>query len=179
MGFEQPEHTGHGEEEALLPGASVSIPLITRRRLLGYLSGLLSAAIAAALGLPLIRFYVGNAFRVRGARWMPLGPANEVQPGEPRLFTASYVDQDGWQETTVRAEIYAVTENGRDYLTLSNVCTHLGCPVRWDDTRRAFLCPCHGGVFAIDGRVLHGPPPRPLVRVPHKLENGVLYVQVS
>jgi menaquinol-cytochrome c reductase iron-sulfur subunit len=179
MALEGPEHTGHGEEEALRPGAAVSMSLITRRRLLGYLGGLLSAAIAVALGLPLIRFYVGNAFRVRGQRWLALGPTSDVHPGEPRLFTVSHVDQDGWHETTMRAEIYAVTENGRDYLTLSNICTHLGCPVRWDDTRRAFICPCHGGVFAMDGRVLHGPPPRPLTQVPHKLEGGVIYVQVS
>ncbi len=179
MGLEGPEHTGRGEEEAFLPGASVSMPVITRRRLLGYLSGLLGGAIAAALGIPLIRFYVGNAFRASGPRWLALGPTSEVQPGEPRLFTVSHVNQDGWQETSVRAEIYAVTENGRDYLTFSNICTHLGCPVRWDETRRAFACPCHGGVFSIDGRVMHGPPPRPLTQVPHKLESGVLYVQVG
>ena len=45
---------------------------------------------------------------------------------------------------------------------LSGVCTHLGCVVRWQRSRRQFFCPCHGGRFAPNGRVLGGPPPAPL-----------------
>jgi menaquinol-cytochrome c reductase iron-sulfur subunit len=173
------DHKRLGEDEAVQPGAQVSMPMITRRRLLGYLSGLLTGAIAAALGIPLARFYVGNAFKPRQPRWLKLAPAGDVQAGEPRLFTVSYVDQDGWRETTTRQELYAVTQNGRDYVIFSNVCTHLGCPIRWDDAKRAFLCPCHGGIFSIDGGVVHGPPPKPLTRVTHKVEAGVIYVQVA
>ncbi len=61
----------------------------------------------------------------------------------------------------------------------SNACTHLGCPVHWDDASRLFLCPCHNGGFSIDGEVVKGPPPRPLDRVTHKLEDGVLYIKVG
>jgi menaquinol-cytochrome c reductase iron-sulfur subunit len=179
MRFEGPAHEGHGEEEAVEPGAQVSMPLITRRRMLGYLSGLLSGAIAAALGLPLLRFYVGNAFKPRGPRWLKLGSTTDVPIGQPRLFTVSYVDQDGWRETNAREEVYAVTPNGHDYIVFSNTCTHLGCPVRWDETRKVFLCPCHGGIFSLDGRVVHGPPPKPLTQVAHRLENGILYVRVG
>lgn len=172
-------HTGHGEEEASVPGAQVGLVTITRRRFLGVLSGLASGAIAAALGLPLARFYIGNAFRPRPPRWMKLGLASEVRPGEPRLFTVGYVDQDGWRETTSRQEVYVVTEDGSTYATFSNICTHLGCPVHWDDTKRVFLCPCHGGQFGLDGRVRHGPPPRPLAQVAHKVEQGTIYVRVG
>lgn len=160
-----------------LGGANAPSP--ARRRLLGYLSGLLSAAIAAALGLPLARFYVGNAFKPRAARWLRLGPAASVHPNQPALFTVSYVDQDGWRENTARQEVYAVTQNGKDFIVFSNVCTHLGCPVHWDDTRTAFLCPCHGGVFGVNGQVLHGPPPRPLTELHHRMENGDIYIQVG
>ena len=153
--------------------------LVTRRRFLGYLSGLLSAAIAAALGLPLVRFYVGNAFVAKPARWLKVGPTNEIQPGEPRLFRISYSDQDGWRETTARQDVYAVTSNGRDFVVFSNLCTHLGCPVRWDDKAQGFLCPCHAGVFGIDGRVLKGPPPSPLIRLRHRVDGNDLYVQAG
>jgi menaquinol-cytochrome c reductase iron-sulfur subunit len=179
MIFGDSEHEGRGEEEAVQPGAQVSMPMITRRRLLGYLSGLFSGVIAAALGIPLARFYVGNAFKPRKPRWFKLAPAAEVRVGQPSLFTVSYVDQDGWRETTTREELYAVTQNGQDYVVLSNVCTHLGCPIRWDDAKRGFLCPCHGGVFSIDGGVVQGPAPEPLTRVTHKIEGGVIYVQVG
>jgi nitrite reductase/ring-hydroxylating ferredoxin subunit len=45
-------------------------------------------------------------------------------------------------------------------------CTHLGCPVLYQATERRLHCPCHEGFFSVtDGRVLAGPPPRPLPRI--------------
>lgn len=41
-------------------------------------------------------------------------------------------------------------------------CTHVGCEVRWVAAHRVYRCPCHGAIFAADGRVLEGPPPAPL-----------------
>jgi Rieske Fe-S protein len=49
------------------------------------------------------------------------------------------------------------------YVAFSQRCTHLGCPVVFRKERRDLQCPCHEGYFsAEDGRVLSGPPPRPL-----------------
>ena len=48
----------------------------------------------------------------------------------------------------------------------SQKCTHLSCAVYYAHDQRKLVCPCHHGFFAIeDGRVLQGPPPRPLPRV--------------
>src|SRR6185295_960758 len=45
-------------------------------------------------------------------------------------------------------------------------CTHLGCPVLYRKETKKLHCPCHEGYFnAEDGKVLAGPPPRPLPRV--------------
>lgn len=43
-------------------------------------------------------------------------------------------------------------------------CTHQACLFDWDEPRQRFLCRCHSGEFGLDGKVLSGPPPRPLVR---------------
>jgi Rieske Fe-S protein len=45
---------------------------------------------------------------------------------------------------------------------LSNSCAHLGCPVRWVvvEDHGEFLCPCHGGIYDINGGYVGGPPPR-------------------
>ena len=49
------------------------------------------------------------------------------------------------------------------YVAFSQSCTHLMCPVHYDHSTTQMVCPCHKGYFsAIDGRVLAGPPPRPL-----------------
>ena len=47
----------------------------------------------------------------------------------------------------------------------SAICTHLACIYHWEDDKKQFHCPCHHGIFDIDGKVLSGPPPRPLDRI--------------
>lgn len=156
-----------------------SSDLVTRRRFLGYMSGLLSGVIAVALGLPLVRFFIGDVFKPREQRWVKLGEAAEVTPGQPRLFRAGHIDRDGWRQLTRREAVYAVTHDREEFTVFSYACTHLGCPVHWDDDAKLFLCPCHNGGFSIDGEVVKGPAPRPLDRLDHKIENGVLYVRVA
>lgn len=52
------------------------------------------------------------------------------------------------------------------YVAYSQKCTHLSCAVFYDAARDRIECPCHHGFFSVtDGRVLHGPPPRPLPRI--------------
>jgi len=52
------------------------------------------------------------------------------------------------------------------YVAYSQKCTHLSCAVYFDAAKGRIECPCHEGAFsAADGRVLQGPPPRPLPRI--------------
>lgn len=50
------------------------------------------------------------------------------------------------------------------------LCTHMGCRVTWDEATSRYLCPCHDGAFAADGRPLLGPATEPLQAVPFTLE---------
>lgn len=55
------------------------------------------------------------------------------------------------------------------FVAFGQRCTHLGCPVIYREQKRDLYCPCHEGIFdGESGRVVAGPPPRPLPRV--KLE---------
>ena len=62
---------------------------------------------------------------------------------------------------------------------LSNSCAHLGCPVRWFTDEKLYLCPCHGGLYDINGGWVGGPPPRGMYRYTDAevRENGRLYVR--
>lgn len=55
----------------------------------------------------------------------------------------------------------------------SQKCTHLSCAVYYSKENNRLECPCHEGYFSIEsGRVLQGPPPRPLPRVVLEERNG-------
>lgn len=63
------------------------------------------------------------------------------------------------------------------YVAYSQKCTHLQCPVLWRSEENKLVCPCHKGAFEVEtGRVLYGPPERPLppVRLEVK-DDGVYY----
>jgi Rieske Fe-S protein len=52
------------------------------------------------------------------------------------------------------------------YVAYSQKCTHLSCAVYPAADGKRLECPCHEGYFSIeDGRVMQGPPPRPLPRI--------------
>ena len=133
--------------------------------------------IGASIGLPAIAYIVGPALKQAADNWIRLGTTSKVELNEPTLFKATVETQTGWIDTQEEVSAYVLTENGNDFVAISNICTHLGCRVRWIAEEGKFFCPCHNGVFARDGSVISGPPPRPLDRYETKVEDGALYIK--
>ena len=153
--------------------------VLTRRRFLAYLSGLLSALIAVLLAVPVISAFVGPALRRAKEVWVTVGSIDDVYPERPTRFTYRYETMDGWYRKVDRETVYAVKRKSGDFYVLSNICTHLGCGVRWDEDRRLFQCPCHDGRYDIEGRVTQGPPPKALPRFPHRLREGRIEIRLG
>ena len=149
-----------------------------RRRFLSLWAGILSAIAASIVAAPLVGMFLGPLFVRRKDLWLALGSMDSMKPDVPTRFTYSYVKMDGWFEKTVYGTAYAVLLGGR-LVVLSNICTHLGCGVRWDPAKKAFLCPCHNGVFARDGGVVSGPPPKPLTRFKSRVSRGRIEILIE
>jgi cytochrome b6-f complex iron-sulfur subunit len=64
----------------------------------------------------------------------------------------------------------------REVKAISTTCTHLGCSVYWQQDKNQFYCPCHQGVFDKNGRVISGPPPRPLDSYRVELEGDNVFI---
>ena len=59
-----------------------------------------------------------------------------------------------------------VRRTNGEFAAFSQKCTHLSCAVYYAPERDRLECPCHEGYFsASNGRVLQGPPPRPLPQI--------------
>jgi cytochrome b6-f complex iron-sulfur subunit len=69
-----------------------------------------------------------------------------------------------------------VEKSPREFIALSAVCTHLGCIVQWQAKEHEFLCPCHAGRYTIDGKVISGPPPKPLPTYPVTVQGDQILV---
>jgi cytochrome b6-f complex iron-sulfur subunit len=133
-----------------------------RRSFLKFLTFALGATAASSLAYPLVKFLAPPQSKTRGGQIsikksdIPLGEGKEI----------------------VWADIPAVIVNvrGMGYIALSRVCTHLGCLVEYNKEANKFICPCHAGVFNVEGNVISGPPPRPLAKLPLTVQGDKIVI---
>ena len=150
---------------------------LSRRNFLAIATGAIGAVIGIVIAIPAVAYVVGPALQRREeGNWVRLGSTSKVELGTPTLFKTTVESQTGWIVTEEEKSVYVLTEDGRDYIALSNICTHLGCRVRWITDQGQYFCPCHNAAFDKIGLVVSGPPPRPLDRFETKVEDDQLYI---
>jgi Rieske Fe-S protein len=70
-------------------------------------------------------------------------------------------------------------DNGQ-FVAYSPICTHAGCQVQFDPSRKDIICPCHGAVYDPyhGAQVLGGPAPYPLQIIPIRYDaaTGNIYM---
>ncbi|MCI0478716.1 MAG: Rieske 2Fe-2S domain-containing protein [Anaerolineales bacterium] len=93
------------------------------------------------------------------------GPVDKFPPGSVTPFN--------------EGRFYLVRTNDNGFLALYRKCTHLGCAVPWDQTKKQFICPCHASVFDENGVVLNPPAPRPLDLFRVSIVSGQVQVDTS
>ncbi len=154
--------------------------MISRRGFVGGVVGLVGTVISAVVGLPVIGYVVSPALK-KGAEeeWITLGPVSALEPGIPAPFTFSQMKEVGWRRARISQTVYAVTDGSGNVTVFSDACTHLSCKVHWEEGRGAFICPCHDGVFDTEGKVVSGPPPKPLYSFQTQIENDQLMILVE
>jgi len=150
---------------------------LNRQDFLAISTWTIGGMITLSLGLPAVAYVVGPAIKSEVSQvWIRIGSTTKVELGTPTLFKVKIERKTGWIVKEEEKAVYVLTDNGRDFLVMSNICTHLGCRVRWINDQGQFFCPCHNAIFDKYGNVVSGPPPRPLDRFAMKLENDQLYI---
>ena len=150
---------------------------MSRKNFLQIVTMAIGGLISPAVAIPGIAYIIGPSIKTNQDQgWIRLGSVTKIEPGTPTLFKTTVQRSSGWIETDEEISVYVLTDNGRDFIAMSNICTHLGCRVRWISDKSQFFCPCHNGVFDKNGNVVSGPPPKPLNRYQVKVENDQLFV---
>lgn len=119
-----------------------------------------------------------NEFTIKNAVWLSWKAEQTDDGGIVDVQRPEFLDDK--TEGFTQSEREEIVKNLN---VLSNSCAHLGCPVRWLITEGVgeFLCPCHGGIYDINGTYVAGPPPRGMYRynVIEVREDGKLYIKHS
>lgn len=132
---------------------------------------------ALGLGIPLAGFAVSPVLKKGEHAWIPIADLAQMQDDVPLQVTYQYARKDGWMTVETVKTAFVVKKADGSPLVLSNICTHLGCGVNWDNNMKHFMCPCHGGTYDAEGNVLDGPPPKPLFQLAAKVEANKIFVK--
>ncbi len=126
--------------------------------------------IAAALSLPALVYLFFPPKARKTDEWVDVGDVAKLTPNEPVEMTFRRNRIDGWKIISEKTTAWVVKFPDKRVAAFGPQCTHLGCAYHWEEGKREFLCPCHSSVFAVDGKVLSGPAPRPLDRYQARLQ---------
>ena len=165
---------GHGQEQLPIADGGLS-----RRNFLTLAIAGVSTFIGTALGVPLLGYLLSPALKQAIAEWSSLGPLSDFPIGTPRQVSFTRFRRDGWIESQENLSVWVWRNSEEEAIVYNGHCTHLGCAYSWvteGPHRDRFFCPCHDGVFDVEGRVTGGPPPRPLDRLESRVEAGELQI---
>ena len=146
---------------------------VTRRRLIEGTVLLTGGIATMAFTLPAVGFSLGPIFEdTTPTRWQAVGPPDDFDDESYVQRVINLVPEIGDPgKTTIyvrrlnpQRDKQVEGQDPQPYVAISTRCAHLGCPVRYIQASKKFVCPCHGGVYGFEGQVEGGPPVRPLDR---------------
>ncbi len=150
---------------------------VDRRTFLSYVIAAVGAFITTVAGVPLVGSLILPGLRPRQPNWVTAGSAADFPIGQPKAATVTVTSKDGWIEQKEAKGIWVVKQSDTSFTVFNGRCVHLGCAYSWQPSMNEFACPCHGGRYSIDGKVLGGPPPRPLDTLQWRMDQGNLVIQ--
>lgn len=121
---------------------------VTRRTAFLSSFGALAAGILAGVGLDHFKGPSSPSGQplvdANRGKWVPVARVADLQSGAVRPFTAGAVQ--GF-----------LLNKGGEVRAISRICTHMGCSLKFEQQDQAFVCPCHGAEFGLNGTQRYGP----------------------
>jgi menaquinol-cytochrome c reductase iron-sulfur subunit len=154
---------------------------MTRRKVFTVASQAVGGLAGAAIVLPAVGFAVAPIFDRPDEHWEGVGSIDQFTEDSYKEVVLTQVEGIGEPGKTLAyvrksAPQTFPDETPNTYIAVSNRCAHLGCPVRFVEAAKTFICPCHGGVYDFEGKRIGGPPVRPLDRFQTRVNGDQLEV---
>jgi len=186
-----------GEILSLYPPSDKD-PVSRRRFIVG--SFAIIAAIAASLAYPITRYLLYPLSKGMPRLWTRLKLQHGLTVDKPVFVPYKVHRVEGYLEESIRKGVWLIKPSAatagqiasrkntlrfpevgwantrNDMVAFAPKCPHLGCNVHWSADQKAFLCPCHGSRFALDGHVIGGPAPRGLDTLPVRVHDDQIEV---
>ena len=121
-----------------------------RRSLLSWLLGGGVAASLASFLYPVVRFLDPPKVAEASVNEVEAGKVRDLKPNSGKIVKFG------------NKPALLVRVDDTEWKAFSAVCTHLNCTVQYQEGRREIWCACHNGIYDLHGRVVSGPPPKPL-----------------
>ncbi|MCH2162700.1 MAG: Rieske 2Fe-2S domain-containing protein [Phycisphaerales bacterium] len=148
----------------------------TRRTMLYRIGQGLMAIGGLFIAAPVISYILDPGFRRFKRSWIDLGPVAQFPKGHIRFAHYNNPNPAPTDGDLSKIPCWVSHRTDGSFQVFYINCAHLGCPVRWFEQSRLFMCPCHGGVYYEDGSRASGPPPRGLYEYSNQVKGGHLYV---
>jgi menaquinol-cytochrome c reductase iron-sulfur subunit len=152
---------------------------MTRRRMFEVTVQALGGGAVAIVALPAVGFALAPVLDEEEGIWTPVGPPDDFEEAtykEAVITIVEDVGETGKTTAYIRRGSPDLGESADEFVAVSNRCAHAGCPTRFVEAAGNFICPCHGGVYDFQGKVIGGPPVRPLDRFQTRINDGQVEV---
>jgi Rieske Fe-S protein len=166
---------GNGPLEKPKPAGYFEGESMTRRNVFIVGGQALAGIATATVLLPVVGFAVAPILETPEEVWIGVGSPDDFTVDNYKSVVVTIRDGVGEAGKTtayVRKAAADLDEEPGTFVAISTRCAHLGCPVRFIEAAGIFSCPCHGGAYDFEGKVIGGPPVRPLDRFQTRVENG-------
>jgi cytochrome b6-f complex iron-sulfur subunit len=135
-----------------MDGEAASAETTSRRHFLDLILGASFLGWLISIAYPIIRYL------------KPLPQTGATGPTRLTRDEASKLEQNKFVIVPMSGQRVLVLQAADQLHAFSAKCTHEGCTVTFLPGQSVIWCPCHDGRFDLNGRVLSGPPPRPLTQ---------------
>jgi menaquinol-cytochrome c reductase iron-sulfur subunit len=163
----------------------ITPPPANRRSFLQWMTHGMGAIFAAVLGVPAALYLLDPRHQQATAgTFTRLTEADKLKVNQPQEFVIRQTYQDAWtlHPNEIVGRVLVIKKDATTCEAYNTVCPHLGCSIKINTDRGrgevAFICPCHGGRFEIDGkRVLPNPAKRDMYNLECRVTDGIVEVK--